>query len=97
MYTKCLYTKCIPHFDKLLYTFCMQNLAAIFLLIFYTKCVQNFVEIWYTFCIHQFYTSCTICAYKMYTVCICIMYAVLRKTSNEDATVICKVMCSLVK
>ena len=24
MYTKCIATKCIPHFDKLLYTFCIQ-------------------------------------------------------------------------
>ena len=26
IYTKCLYTKCTPHFDKLLYSFCIQNL-----------------------------------------------------------------------
>ena len=30
MYAKCLYTKCIPHFDKLLYAKCIQNV-----------CVQN--------------------------------------------------------
>ena len=26
MYRKYLYIKCIPHFDKLLYTFCIQKL-----------------------------------------------------------------------
>ena len=26
MYRKCWYIKCIPHFDKLLYTFCIQKL-----------------------------------------------------------------------
>ena len=25
MYTRCIYTKYIPHFDNLLYTFCIQN------------------------------------------------------------------------
>ena len=67
LYTKCLYTKCIPHFDKLLSTFCIQNLAGIVLLTLYTKCLQKFVEMWHTFCIHQLYTSCTVLVYKMYT------------------------------
>ena len=48
MDTKCLYTKCIPHFDKLRFTFCLQNLAGIVLLILYTKCIQTFVQMWYT-------------------------------------------------
>ena len=65
MYRKSLYTKCIPHFDKLLYTFCIQNLAGIVLLILSTKCIQKLVEIWYiyilyAFCIHQLDTFCTI-------------------------------------
>ena len=80
MYTKGMYIKCIPNFDKLLYTFCIQNLAVIValilytkciqkivVLILYTKCIQKFVERWYTFCIHQLHTSCTIFVYKMYT------------------------------
>ena len=60
MYRKCLCAKCIPHFGKLLYTFCLQNLAGIVLLILYRKFV-------YSFCIHQLYTSCTIFVCKMYT------------------------------
>ena len=57
-YTKCLYTKCISYFEKLLYTFCIQNLAGMVLLILYTKCIQKLVEMWYTFCIHFVYISC---------------------------------------
>ena len=71
MYTFCrselMYTKCIPLFDKLLYTFCIKHLAAIVLLTLYTKCIQKFVEMGDTFCIHQFYTSCTIFVYQIYT------------------------------
>ena len=65
MYTFCkselMYTKCTPHLDKLLYTFCMQNVAAIVLFIFYIKCIKKFVGMWYTFCKHLaqfFYTKC---------------------------------------
>ena len=36
MYTKCLYRKCIPYFDKLLYTFCIH-----FVYILYNFCMQN--------------------------------------------------------
>ena len=36
-----MYTKCIPHFNKLLYTFCVQNLVSIVLLILYTKCMYT--------------------------------------------------------
>ena len=70
MYKK-MYTKYIPHFDKFLETFCIQNLAGIVLLILYIACIQRFDEMWYmyilyTFCVHQLYTSCTISVYKMY-------------------------------
>ena len=73
MYTKCLYTKCIPHIDKLLYTFQTQNLAAIILLTLYTKRRQKFVEMWNTFCIHlvQFlYPKCihSFCAGDYYDI-----------------------------
>ena len=64
MYTKCLYIfkiKCTPHFNKLLYTFCIQNLADIDLWILYTKCIQklvkcgiHLVQFLYTKCIHSF-------------------------------------------
>ena len=74
MYTKCLYTKCISHFKNSLYTFCMQNLAGVVLLILYTKCIQKFVEIWYTFlytfCIHFVYISCINLVQFLYTKCI---------------------------
>ena len=58
MYAKCMYTKCLLQFDNFLYTFCIQNLASIVLLILYTKCIQKFVKMWYTFCIHFVYISC---------------------------------------
>ena len=70
MYTKWIYTKCIPNFDKLLHTFCIyliKNLAAKVLLILFTKCIQKFVKMWYAFCTHQLYTSCIIFVSKMYT------------------------------
>ena len=70
MYTKCLYTKCIPHFDKLLYTKCIQNLADIVLLILYTKWIQKLVEMWYAFCIHFVYISCIHPVQFLYTKCI---------------------------
>ena len=76
MYTKCLYTKCIPHFDRLLYTFCMQNLAAIVLLILYTKCIQKLVEMWYTFCIHFVYILYTSVVYILHNFCIQNVYTV---------------------
>ena len=72
MYTKCIARKCIPHIDKILYAFCIQNLVAIFLLFLYTKCIaakvcQNVEYILHTFCIHKLYACCTIFVYKMYT------------------------------
>ena len=67
MYTKRLYTQCIPHFNKLLYTFQVQNLASIVLLILYTKCIytkvcRNVVYILY----NQLYRSCTIFLYTQF-------------------------------
>ena len=53
-----MHTKYTPHFDKLSYTFCIQNSAAIFLLILYTKFIQKFVETRNTFCIHSVQISC---------------------------------------
>ena len=85
IYTKCLHTKCIQHFDRLLYTIGIQNLAAIVLLILYTKCIQKFSEMEYTFCVHFvyiYYTSvviiCTIFVYKMQTQFLCIQTKCLR-------------------
>ena len=49
-----MYTKCIPHFDKLLYTFNIQNQKNYGSLILYTKCMQKFVKMWDTICIHTF-------------------------------------------
>ena len=66
-----IHTKYTPHFDKLSHTFCIQNSAAIFLLILYTKFMQKFVETRYTFCIHQLHTSCKIFVCKMNTQFLC--------------------------
>ena len=79
MYTECLYTKCIPHFDKLLYTFFIQNLADIVLWILYTKCsytkacrnvVASYLYILYTFCIHFVDIICIHLKQFLYTKCI---------------------------
>ena len=72
MYTQYLHTKCIPHFDKLLYLYILYtkfswHSSFDFLYKIYTKVCRNVVYILYTFCIHQLYTSCTIFVYKMYT------------------------------
>ena len=76
LHTKCIQNVCIQNVshipDKLLYTFCTQNLADIassfhFVYKMHTKACQNVVYILYTFCLHQLYTSCTIFVYKMYT------------------------------
>ena len=62
MYTKCLYTKCIPHFDKPFYTFYIQNLASIALLAFvykmYTKFCQNLGYILYSLVVYILYKFC---------------------------------------
>ena len=76
MYTNCLYIKCIPRFDKLLYTFCIQNLAGVVLLILHTKCIQGFVEIWHTFCIHFVYILYTSVVFIFYNLCIQNVYTV---------------------
>ena len=68
--TKCLCAKCISCFDKLLYTFCIQNLVGIVLLILYTKCKQKLVEMRYTFCIHFVYISCIHFVQFLHTKCI---------------------------
>ena len=61
-----MYTKYIPLFDKLLFTFCIQNLAAAVLLILYTKCIQKFAEMRDTFCIHLVYILYTLIVYILY-------------------------------
>ena len=65
-----MYTKCIPHFDKLLYTLCIQNLTAIVRIILYTKCILKFVEMWNTFCIYIPCISCIHLAQFLYIKCI---------------------------
>ena len=68
MYAKCLYTKCIPNFDKLLYIFCIKNLAGIyssfdFAYKMYTKVCQNVVYILY---IYILYTSDVFILYNFF-------------------------------
>ena len=70
MYRKCLCTKCIPNFGKLLYTFCLQKLAATVLLILHRKYIQKFVEMWYTFVLHFVFILYTSVAYILYNFCI---------------------------
>ena len=72
MYTKRFYTECIPHFDKLLYTFCIQNLAGIVVLILYIKCIQKFSKM----CIHFVYILCTSVVYILYNFSIQNLYKV---------------------
>ena len=55
-----MYIKCIPHFNKLLYTFSIQNLAVIVLLILYPKCIQKFDKMRDTFCLNFVYISCVL-------------------------------------
>ena len=76
-YTKCMQTvyKMYPTFQQTLYTFYIQNLAAIVLLILYTKTYAkvcwNVGYILYKFCTHQLYTSFTNFVYKMNTWFLC--------------------------
>ena len=64
MYTKCLYTKCIPYFDKRLYTkFCMYtkfswHSSFDFVYKMYTKICQNMVYILYRSGIYILYNFC---------------------------------------
>ena len=61
-----MHRKCIPHFDKLLHTFCIQNLATILLLILYKKSIHKFIEMLNTFCIHLVYILYTSVVYILY-------------------------------
>ena len=83
MHTKCLYTKCIPYFDKLLYTFCMQKVYKMYTECLYTKCIPHFNKLLYTFCIQNLadivlltlYTKCIQKLVEMwYTFCIHFVY-----------------------
>ena len=76
LYTKCTQNVCIQNFAKLFYTFCIQNLAGVVLLILYTKCIQKFVEIWYTFCLHFAYILYTSVLYIFYNFCTQNVYTV---------------------
>ena len=67
MYTKCFYTKCIPHFENVLYMFCKQSLAAIVLLILYIKYIQKLVK---KCGIHFAYILYTSVVYTLYNFCI---------------------------
>ena len=73
MYTKCFYTKCVPHFHKLLYTKCIYTKCL------YTKYIPQFDKYLYTFCIQNLtgippLILCTKCIQKFvemwYTFCI---------------------------
>ena len=65
-----------PHFDKLVYTFCIQNSGGIVLLILYGKCTQKFVEMRYTICIHFVYISHTSVVYILHNFCIQTVYTI---------------------
>ena len=68
MYTKCLYAKCVPHFDKLLYKFCHKKCSG-----HVYKMYTKFVDMWYTFCLHFclhfVYISCIYLVQPMHTKC----------------------------
>ena len=71
MHAKCMYTKCILHFDKLLYTFCIQTLAVLVLSIqnvceSLSKCGIHFVYILYAFV----YVLCNFYMQNVYTICL---------------------------
>ena len=59
MYKK-MYAKCIPHFDKLLYIFCIQNVNKSL-----SKCGIHFVYILYTSVV---YILCNFCLQNVYTI-----------------------------
>ena len=74
-----LYTKCIPPFDKLLYTFCIKNQKNYTSQILHTKCLQTFVEMWYRCFMQTFFWNVEYILYTnmLYTFCIhfvCKMY-----------------------
>ena len=80
IYTKCIQNVYITHFSKRLYTFSIQNLADIVLLILYKKYIPKLVEMWSTFCVHAVYilhTSvihilCNFCIQNVYAVSVCV-------------------------
>ena len=87
MYTKCFHTKCIPYFDKLLYTFCIQNVYKMYTECLYTKCIPHLNKLLYTFCIQNLadivllilYTKCIqklveMVAYILYTSIVYILH-----------------------
>ena len=61
--------KCIPHFDKLLYTFCIQTVYKMYTKYMYTKCIPHFDKLFYTKCIQNICIQnvCKIFVYKMFT------------------------------
>ena len=65
-----MHTKCIPHFNKRLYTFYIKKLAAKDILVLYSKCIQKFVKMWDTFCIHFVYISCIHLVQLLFAKCI---------------------------
>ena len=80
IYTKRIQNVYITHFNKRLYTFSIQNLADIVLLILYKKYIPKLVEMWSIFCIHAVYilhTSvvhilCNFCIQDVYAVSVCV-------------------------
>ena len=85
MYTKWLYTKCVPIFHKLLYTKCIYTKCL------YTKHILQFDKYLYTFCIQNLagipplilYTKCiqkfvemwyTFCIHQLHTSCTIFVY-----------------------
>ena len=88
MYTKCLYAKCIPYFNKLLHTFCIQNVYKMFVYIqnqMYPTFQQTFVYILYTkfswhrsldFVYKMHTKACRNVVYILYNFCIQNVYTV---------------------
>ena len=73
-------TKCIQNVSHISTNFCcIQNLAAIVLLILWTKCIQKFAEMWGTFCIHFIYINCIHLEQFLYTKCLHDFCVVTRK------------------
>ena len=75
----------IPHFNKLLYTFCVQNLAGI---VFFLFCIQNvamqkFVKMRYTLCIHFAYILYASVVYLLCNFCIQNVYTVSKWVINK--------------
>ena len=68
-------TKCITHFDKLVYILCTEFSCYRSFNLVYKQDVytQKFVEMWdtHTFCIHFLYISCIHLVEFLYTQCIC--------------------------